>query len=168
PEDANTPRAEEPESDGAGTGDPLKNETNSFTVRQALHHSAFWKIAFVIATVALVGTGLMFHQVSILATRGVSRSMALGSLGIQACAATFSTLLAGYLMDRVHARFVLATSMLLEVLAILLLLHFPGPSWVFLYATLMGLHGGIIRSAGSIVWINFFGRKYQGAIQGVA
>lgn len=143
-------------------------DDQSFTAREALRSPTFWKLASVVATVSLVGTGLMFHQVSILAERDVSRSAALASLGVQAGAATVSTLLAGYLIDRMAARFVLATSMLLEIFAILLLLFLPGPKWVFVYSALLGLHGGIIRSAGSIVWVNYFGRKFQGSIQGVS
>jgi MFS family permease len=143
-------------------------DDQSFTAKEALKSPTFWKLASVVATVSLVGTGLMFHQVSILAERDVSRSAALASLGVQAGAATVSTLLAGYLIDRMAARFVLATSMLLEIFAILLLLFLPGPKWVFVYSALLGLHGGIIRSAGSIVWVNYFGRKFQGSVQGIS
>lgn len=139
-----------------------------FTVGQALRCASFWKIASVVATVSLVGTGLMFHQVSILAERDVSRTMALAALGVQAIAASVSTLLAGYFVDRFPARYVLACSMLLEILAILLLLFMPGARWAMVYSALLGLHGGIIRSAGSIVWINYFGRKFQGSIQGIS
>ncbi|APZ92121.1 MFS transporter [Fuerstiella marisgermanici] len=140
----------------------------SYTVKEAIRCSAFWKIASVVATVSLVGTGLMFHQVSILNEKGVSRALALSALGVQAVAATVSTLIAGYLIDHMPARFVLASSMALEVCAILLLIFLPSPGWIFLYSALLGLHGGIIRSAGSMVWINYFGRQHQGAIQGVS
>lgn len=141
---------------------------DSFTVAQALKCSAFWKVAAVVGTVALVGTGLVFHQVSILAEHHVSRATALAAISVQACAATTSSLVAGYLTDRIPIRFVLAVSMLLEILAILLLLNLPSPNWAFVYSSLVGLHGGIIRSAGSVVWINYFGRRYQGSIQGVS
>lgn len=154
--------------DGEDVTDEATQADESFTVGEAIRCPAFWKLASVVATVALVGTGLVFHQVSILAEQNVSRSMALGSLGVQAAAATISTLVTGYLMDRVAARYLLVASMFVEVLAILLLLFLPSPKWVVLYAALLGLHGGIIRSAGSIVWINFFGRKHQGAIQGIS
>jgi len=139
-----------------------------FTVRQAMRCGSFWKIAAVVATVSLVGTGLMFHQVSLLAERGVDRSTALSALGVQAIAATLSTLIAGILIDRLPARFVLAVSMALEICAISLLILLPSAGWIFVYSALLGLHGGIIRSAGSIIWINYFGRTHQGAIQGVA
>ncbi|HIE95711.1 MAG TPA: MFS transporter [Fuerstia sp.] len=153
----------------AASGSPtVGTDDESFTVREALRCSAFWKIAGVVATVSLVGTGLMFHQVSIVAEHGVSRSLALGSLGVQAAAATVSTLIAGYLIDRVQARYVLACSMVLEIFAILLLIFLPSAGWITVYSALLGLHGGIIRSAGCIVWINYFGRRHQGAIQGMS
>lgn len=150
----------------ANRSDPVKDP--SWSTHDVLRCSAFWKIASVVATVSLVGTGLMFHQVSILSEQNVSRRLALGSLGVQAGAATISALLAGYLTDRMPARFVLACSMLLEVMAILLLLFLPSAKWVVLYSALLGLHGGIIRSTGSVVWINYFGRRNQGAIQGLS
>lgn len=141
-------------------------DANSFTASEAIRCSAFWKVASVVATVSLVGTGLVFHQVSIVADLGVSRADAISAMGVQAVGATVSTLLAGYLTDRMPVRFILAMSMLFEVVAILLLLNLPGPKWVFAYSAMLGFHGGIIRSAGSIVWINYFGRKHQGSIQG--
>lgn len=141
-------------------------DANSFTAAEAVRCSAFWKVAAVVSTVSLVGTGLVFHQISIVNDLGVSRADAISALGIQAIAATVSTLLAGYLTDRMPVRFILATSMFVEVLAILLLLNLPGPKWIFAYSAMLGFHGGIIRSAGSIVWINYFGRKHQGSIQG--
>lgn len=141
-------------------------DADSFTAAEAIRCSAFWKVAAVASTVSLVGTGLVFHQISIASDLGVSRVDAISALGVQAIAATVSTLLAGYLTDRMPVRFILAMSMFLEVLAILLLLFLPGPKWIFAYSAMLGLHGGIIRSAGSIVWINYFGRKHQGSIQG--
>lgn len=155
--------AEQPRSQAVTSG-----ALEDFTVRQALRCGSFWKIAAVVATVSMVGTGLMFHQVSLLAERGVDRSTALSALGVQAIAATLSTLLAGILIDRLPARFVLAVSMALEICAISLLILLPSAGWIFVYSALLGLHGGIIRSAGSIIWINYFGHTHQGAIQGVA
>lgn len=154
--------------DSAPPTDKIEPSIVGYTVGEAIRFSSFWKIASVVATVSLVGTGLMFHQVSILGEQGVTRAMALSALGIQAAAATVSTLVAGILIDKIAARFVLATSMALEVCAICLLIYLPSARWVFVYSALLGLHGGIIRSAGSVIWINYFGRQHQGAIQGVS
>ena len=36
------------------------------------------------------------------------------------------------------------------------------------YAVMLGLHGSILRSTGTVVWMNYYGRKHQGAIRGIA
>tara|TARA_B110000263_G_scaffold34381_1_gene26102 strand:- start:1172 stop:1465 length:294 start_codon:yes stop_codon:yes gene_type:complete len=36
------------------------------------------------------------------------------------------------------------------------------------FAILLGIHGGIIRTVGSVVWVNYYGREHQGAVAGAA
>jgi hypothetical protein len=36
------------------------------------------------------------------------------------------------------------------------------------FAVLMGLLGSILRSAGTVVWVNYYGRANQGVIRGAA
>lgn len=138
------------------------------TVGQAVRLSSFWKLLAVWCTTSMVGTGLIFHQVSLLATHGVARDDALLLLGMQALVGTGSGVLAGFLTDMGFERFLLGASMLFLSLAIGLMLWMPDPRWALAYAGLMGLQGGIIRTAGTAVWINYYGRTSQGAIRGVA
>lgn len=141
---------------------------SSWTVREACRTSTFWKLLAVSSTSAMVGTGLVFHQVSLLAVHGMSRSQALGLIGLQAGVAMLATLVGGLLTDRVAPRFLMASSMLFLALALALLAWMPSPAWAFLYAGLLGLHGGVIRSTGTVVWVNYYGRLYQGAVRGVS
>ncbi len=46
--------------------------THDWTARQAWRTAALWKVVSALATGAMVSTGLVFHQVSILAGRGVT------------------------------------------------------------------------------------------------
>ncbi len=138
------------------------------TVRQALKLSSFWKLLAVWCTTSMVGTGLIFHQVSLLAVHDVSRSHALLLLGLQAGIATLSGVVAGVLTDMGYERFLLGASMLFLASGIGLLLGMPSPGWALVYGGLLGLQGGIIRTAGTAVWINYYGRTNQGAIRGVA
>ena len=138
------------------------------TVGQAIRLSSFWKLLAVWCTTSMVGTGLIFHQVSLLATHGVAREDALLLLGMQALVGTGSGVLAGFLTDMGFERFLLGASMLFLSLAIGLMLWMPDPRWALAYSGLMGLQGGIIRTAGTAVWINYYGRTSQGAIRGVA
>jgi MFS family permease len=160
----------------------LANE--SWTAVEAWRTATFWKMTSVIATGALVGTGLIFHQVSLLGAYGISREWALGLLGVQALVATLGAVVAGYLSDRLPPRYLLACSMAMVGGALLLLLLLgqltptatvgsgDPPMFVgviaVIYASLLGMHGAIMRSAGTVVWVNFFGRLHQGAVRGAA
>ena len=140
----------------------------SWTVRDACSTATFWKLLTVVCTCSLIGTGLVFHQVSLLGEHGVSRINALRLLGVHAAVGAITSVIAGYLTDRIQARYLLVASMLFLASALVLLMVMPSPEWCVAYAALLGLQGGIMRSTGTVVWINFYGRMYQGAIRGVA
>ena len=62
----------------------------------------------------------------------------------------------------------MATAMFLLSGAMLLLLTMTTPWMAIVVAILLGTQGGIIRTVGSVVWVNYYGRKNQGAISGSA
>jgi len=135
---------------------------------QAVRLSSFWKLLAVWCTTSMVGTGLIFHQVSLLAAHDVARNDALLLLGLQAVVATFSGVLAGFLTDMGYERYLLAAAMVFLSSGVGLMIWMPSPGWALVYAGALGLQGGIIRTAGTAVWINYYGRSHQGAIRGAA
>jgi len=139
-----------------------------WTVSQVLRDTTFWKLLAVPATSGMVGTGLIFHQVALLGSRGVSATWAVSLISLQAGVATLAMLGAGWLTDRLPNRYVLAAAMLMLTMAVALVLVLPTPAMALLYAVLLGLHGSILRSTGVVVWLNYFGRAHQGAVRGVA
>ena len=118
------------------------------------------------ATSGMVGTGLIFHAVSLLGTRGVPADRALQLISLQALIATSVAMLAGWLADRVPARFLLAAAMVLLAGSCGVALGMNTPWLALLYAAFLGLHGSILRSAGTTIWLDYFGRTHQGAIRG--
>ncbi len=142
--------------------------TESWALREVLRDTTFWKLLAVPVSSGMIGTGMVFHQVSLLATRGVSTQFALGLISIQAAIASLAVLLAGWLTDRWPAQRLLAIAMVLLAASVSVVLVMPAVSYALLYAALMGLHGSILRSAGTVVWINYYGREHQGAIRGIA
>lgn len=140
----------------------------SWTVAEVLRDATFWKLLAVPATAGLVGTGLVFHQVALMGTHGLSSYEALGLMTIQAGFATLMTFPIGRLTDRVESRFILFFAMLCLAVAALLVMTLPFQWLAIVYALFLGLHGSILRSTGNVVWINFYGRAHQGAVRGVA
>ena len=141
---------------------------DSWSVNQVLRDLTFWKLLSVPATAALIGTGLIFHQVSLLGSRGLPANWALGMLSIQAGFASLMTFPAGWATDRIEGRFILLAAMIFLALALVIVILMPSPWMVILYALLLGAQGSIFRSTGTVIWINYYGRVNQGAIRGVA
>ena len=139
-----------------------------WTVGEVLRDLTFWKLLAVPATSGMVGTGLIFHQVSLLGSRGISSEGAIGLISLQAGVATFAALGAGWLTDRWQNRRLLALAMGLMATSVAIVLLMSVPWLAIVYATLAGLHGSILRSTGSVVWLTYYGRNNQGAIRGVA
>lgn len=148
-----------------GAADPRRM---GYRAEEALRQATFWKLMSVVATSALVGTGLMFHQVSMLGDRGVAARDALGLIGFQAMMATAMSLGGGWLVDRVAPRYLLAACMGMLSMCLVVLVVMWHPVMAVLYAALLGMHGGLIRTSGMVIWAKYFGRVELGRIQGYA
>ncbi|MBA63392.1 MAG: hypothetical protein CMJ76_13625 [Planctomycetaceae bacterium] len=136
--------------------------------REALRNSTFWKLVLCWASTSLVGTGIVIYQKKIFQSVGVPDNQPYYILALQACVAIGTCLTAGHLTTRIQARYLMATAMFLLSGAMLLLLTMTEPWMAVIVAVLLGTQGGIIRTVGSVVWVNYYGRKNQGAISGSA
>jgi MFS family permease len=89
-------------------------------------------------------------------------------ISFQAAIATIVALGAGWLTDRYPSRYLLAAAMLILATSVGIVMVMPWTVLALVYATMLGLHGSILRSAGMVVWMTYYGRAHQGAIRGVA
>ncbi len=140
---------------------------SDFTADEAYRQVTFWKLLMPLCTGALVGTGLIFHQVSIFSERGLSTWAAVTTLSLQAATASVCALFFGYLTDRFPERRLLALAMVALASAQLLLTVLNHFALAVIYGMLIGTHGSIMRTAGNAVWVNYYGRLHQGAIRGI-
>ena len=116
----------------------------------------------------MIGTGLVFHQETIFAERGISKDLAMMLISYQALIGTVAAFWAGSLTDRYPAERLLGLAMLMFAASIFILYFLPHWSFVFVFAVLNGLNGAIQRTAGTVVWVNYYGRQNQGVIRGAA
>ncbi len=142
-------------------------DRHSWTVGEVLRDLTFWRLLSVPASSGMIITGLTFHQVAMLGSRGVSPTWALGMISIQALVATLASLPAGWLTDRIAGRRLLSLAMLLLAAATAIVLTMPIPHLAVAYAALLGLHGSILRTTGNVIWLNYYGRKHQGGVRGI-
>jgi len=155
-------------SDSASRGPTITALEDSWTVREAMRDPTFWKLLSVPMTSGLVGTGLVFYQVDVFGRHGLTSQTALALMSIQALVAMTMSFPAGYLTDRLPSRYLLFAAMVMLASATLLAIILPFTWMALLYAVLLGLHGSILRSTATVVWINYYGRAHQGEVRGLA
>lgn len=148
------------------TSDVPTNE--AWPLSEVLRDTTFWKLLSAGVCSGMIGTGLVFHQETILAAHGISKTLAMSLITFQALIGTVAAIAAGSLTDRYPAGKLLATAMLMLGLRVGIVCFMPVWWLVFGYAILNGLHGAIQRTAGTVVWVNYYGRQNQGVIRGAA
>lgn len=148
--------------DSAGSDRP------SATRSQAVRHPRFVLMSCVVATAAMVGTGLNFHQISILAGAGLSATEAAAMFVPQVFGMITAGLAVGAVADRLPARWLLAASMVLLIGALAMVGRLE-PGWqVFAYTVTLGAANGAHFPLVPTVLPRWFGLDNIGGIQGVA
>ena len=158
----------EPNTDTSNVSDEALATEDAWSLAEVLANGTFWKLLSVGVCTGMIGTGLVFHQETILAEHGISKQLAMWLITIQATIGTLAAFWAGRLTERIAPQRLLALAMLIESMAVAVIYLMPVWTLVFAFAALSGLHGAIIRTAGTIVWVNFYGRQNQGVIRGAA
>lgn len=140
---------------------------HEWTVRQAVRSPTFWLL--LVATIApgTVMTGLVFHQVSLFATRDLSAELAATSLSVYAVAFAATTFVVGGILDRAPARGVLIGGLLLLPLTVLWLMLTTTPYQALVYGALLGIVLGTHATTSTVLWATYYGRRHLGSIRGI-
>ena len=139
----------------------------SWTRAEAVRTPMFWLVTAAVTAAGMIGTGLAFHQISILGEQGLSPQQAAANFVPQTIAGLAATLGAGALIDRVRPRWIIVTSMLLLALA-MGIVQIAGPGWSAIsFGMAVGASGGSIRSLEAAAFPRFFGLESIGSIRGL-
>lgn len=157
---------EEPNSSSPENAPPLPHE-DSWTLKEATRTRAFWLIMICGAIPGMIITGITFQLFSILGERGVDRVTTAFLLGMIPLVSFGCSLLAGFIVERMEARKLLAFSFLMACASPLLLLVSDHYALVLAFAVVWGMSQGFMNVPLGVLWPNYFGRKHLGSIQGV-
>ena len=139
----------------------------SWTLKEAVRTRTLWLLVIAGSTHSLVGTGLMFHQVSIMAGKGFSSAIGASVFGVMAPMLIAGQFLSGYLSSRIPQRYLLAGGQFMMMITIGLLLTATDIWQIYLYGAVMGLNWGLVMNAVVTIWPNYYGRTNLGSIRGV-
>jgi MFS family permease len=159
--------------DGGGDPDvgglpPASNGGDGATWQEALFTPAFWTFSIGAALYGLVASGIGLFNESILAERGFSAEVYYQTLVVTALTALAGNFGGGWLAMRVQLSTLLAVSLFVLALGLAALPHVSSIGQVMMWATAMGLGGGLVMVLFFSVWPRVYGRRHLGRIQGAA
>ena len=143
-------------------------QEDNWTSKQAMKTKAFWLLIFAGTAGSLIGTAMTFHHMSLMNSRGIANTEATLILSLTAAVGVLSTILTGYLLDKMPNRFILAAGQIMLMASM---------AWTFLiqdlwhaaiYGIFTGMTQGLIYTTMIVIFPNYFGRKHLGTIMGVA
>ena len=143
-----------------------KNYESNYTLSEAWKTRSLWMLTLSSISSPLIMTGLMFHHVSILGSKGISPAVAAATLGLFGPLMLVSGLIAGILVDRFPGRFLLAGGQILLIIAMLWVFIIDSPWKALVYVTISACAIGLVNTTGTVIWANYFGRAHIGSIKG--
>jgi MFS family permease len=156
--------------DGGGdkpSGLSIPEETGA-TWQEAVSTPAFWTFSIGAALYGLVASGIGLFNESILAERGFGPDVYYQTLVVTALTALAGNFGGGWLALRTPLSTLLAISLFVLALGLAALPHVSTIVQVMLWATAMGLGGGLVMVLFFSVWPRVYGRRHLGRIQGAA
>jgi MFS family permease len=144
------------------------HQEDGATWQEAISTPAFWTFSVGAALYGLVASGIGLFNESILAERGFGADVYYQTLVVTALTALAGNFGGGWLAMRMSLSTLLAVSLFVLALGLAALPHVTTIVHVLVWATAMGLGGGLVMVLFFSVWPRVYGRKHLGRIQGAA
>ena len=156
--------------DGVGkpekTTEVTKEEKKQYTLQEAKGTRAFWMYALMLSFNSFFITGLTFHVVSIFASEGYPKSVAISIfLPASVVAVSISTIF-NYLSDYLSLKLYLFLMIVGGIIASMGLMMLSSSFGIYLLIAGIGTMGGFFAVLNAIAWPRFYGRNHLGAITG--
>ena len=158
-------RAPKPSSENIAP--PPADNSNDFTLAEAVRTPAFYIVAAGLFTLSMLVTTLHFFQVSIFADAGLGAATATTCFTISAVTMAAAMPLVGRLLDRMRTEYMFAGGLLVLATALSLASAINGLAAALVYAVVFGLANAVSMTYYTFMWPRYFGRSHLGSIQGV-
>lgn len=153
--------------DGDPAPDAPVDEVWGVTRKEALSTGFFWLVTAAVATISAITTAVVFHQIDLLGSRGLTPTEAAANFLPQTVATLIATLGIGALADRVSPRIVLIISMGFMAGGLVLGTTVTPGLLAISFGMLIGAAGGAMRVVEATELPRYFGTLHIGAIRGV-
>ena len=163
--------------DGATTSQPIADNAprpqpvrgaGDWTLREALRTRTFWLVFVAAGSQSLVSTALIFHQVAVLDSRGLSAGVSAAVLSVMGPVSLAGAMAGGFLSDRFPNRLLLLAGQAILGIGMLLAMVMTETWQALIYGSVIGFSSGSVITVAAVIWPNYYGRKHLGSIRGAA
>jgi MFS family permease len=153
----------------AAAGGPIAAPEVALSAREAARTPAFWLLVLSTNLAGLGFFGINLHLFSYVTDAGLSAAVAAAMITYLYTLHTVAKPLWGLIAERVHVRHCIAACYAGGAVGVLVLLLAPASvAGLALFGTVYGLTRGAQSFVTSLAWADYFGRRSQGAIRGLA
>ncbi len=152
--------------DGAVRVDESLAPEEHWTLKEAQRTLMFWVFAAGRMVGPVVGASLILYQVVIFDDLGYEPHVAAQTFGMVSVAAALSSVVIGYLIDRVRPGLMMVVQMAAMGISVLMAMTMTQPWMLVVYAVNFGAAIAIGQVFDNAVLPNLYGRKHLGEIRG--
>jgi len=139
----------------------------SFTLSEAVRTSTFWLLVATISITNLPNASLSYQMVAYYSDQGVPTAIAAGALSAFAFAGAVSSVVWGYLSERISERILAVSVMLFAIGSTVLMWTVHDPIFVIPLGGLLGLAARGEGALLNMIVAHYFGRGHYGKITGL-
>lgn len=144
----------------------MSAEEVEWSLHAAMRTPAMWMLALAGGMAFFIHTGVNIHQAAFLRDQGISANIAAAALTMLAVGTALGSILWGWMLDRISARYVYTMTISWLGLVALLFLLVDSAPLAFTVAILFGIGLGGLLVVPAVVFADYFGRKSLGGIRG--
>ena len=172
PEDMGLQVDGDPPADGSNP-DPATSSAQQaepevmWTVREAFRTGTMWKLVAVFALSGVAQGGASFHRIPYFVEKAYDPLTVSWSFAADAGGAAATSLIAGWLADRIPTRYLAAASFSGFIIAILLMIYVSSVEMMFLSTIVFGCSVGVGMIVHTYIFAAYYGRAFLGTIRGI-
>lgn len=138
-----------------------------WTRAQVLKDARFYVMLPSFLATSFIFTGLFFHQVHLIESKGWSLSIFVGFFIIYAITQIFSALMTGVLVDRYNAKCMMRFYLIPAIVGLSFLVNFDEEWAGAAFMALFGLSAGAVGVIHGAIWAEIYGIAHLGAIKAI-
>ena len=146
--------------------EPVAQE-EQWTLAEAVRTPTLWKIALAYLLSNFAVAGFLVHRAGFWEEGGIPSGLIGAGFAVDSVGFALGALAGGLLAERVPARLLGAGAATIQGLAIALAIVWVSQPAVIIAPFLFGIGGGTLVVVQTVIWADYYGRRFQGSIRGL-